>query len=134
MPYMVNDFGNAHSRTHAYGWKAEEAVEKARNQVATLFKADPREIIFTSGATESNNNAIKGVAKFQKHAGKDHIITLQTVRPLFLLYFQVFFQEHECVLDSCRQLESEGFKITYLPVDKGGIVDLKVCFITFSIL
>lgn len=85
LPYMVNDYGNPHSRTHAYGWTAETAVEKARAQIANLIKADPREIIFTSGATESNNIAIKGVAKFQKHAGKDHVITLQTVsEPRFL--------------------------------------------------
>ncbi|CAJ0594094.1 unnamed protein product [Cylicocyclus nassatus] len=111
LPYMINDYGNPHSRTHAYGWKAEEAVEKARAQVASLVKADPREIIFTSGATESNNTAVKGVAKFQRHTGKNHVITLQT--------------EHKCVLDSCRQLETEGFKVTYLPVDHGGRVDLK---------
>ncbi|KHJ98905.1 aminotransferase, class V [Oesophagostomum dentatum] len=111
LPYMVNDYGNPHSRTHAYGWKAEEAVEQARAQVAALINADPREVIFTSGATESNNIAVKGVAKFQAHTGKNHVITLQT--------------EHKCVLDSCRQLESEGFKVTYLPVDHGGRVDLK---------
>lgn len=111
LPYMMNDFGNPHSRTHAYGWKAEEAVEKARKQIADLIKADPREIVFTSGATEANNLAIKGVAKFQRHTGKDHVITVQT--------------EHKCVLDSCRQLETEGFKVTYLPVDKGGLIDLK---------
>ncbi|KAL6731381.1 hypothetical protein Aduo_002253 [Ancylostoma duodenale] len=111
LPYMVNDYGNPHSRTHAYGWAAEAAVEKARAQVAALIKADPREIVFTSGATEANNIAIKGVAKFQRHTGKDHVITLQT--------------EHKCVLDSCRQLETEGFKVTYLPVDHGGRVDLK---------
>uniref|UniRef100_A0A7I4XXR9 cysteine desulfurase n=1 Tax=Haemonchus contortus TaxID=6289 RepID=A0A7I4XXR9_HAECO len=111
IPYMLNEYGNPHSRTHAYGWKAEEAVEKARTHIATLIKADPREVIFTSGATESNNIAIKGVSKFQRHTGKNHIITLQT--------------EHKCVLDSCRSLETEGFKVTYLPVDHGGRVDLK---------
>ncbi|WKX88989.1 hypothetical protein Q1695_008551 [Nippostrongylus brasiliensis] len=111
IPYMIEDYGNPHSRTHAYGWKAESAVEKAREQVAALIKADPREIVFTSGATESNNIAIKGVAKFQKHTGKNHVITLQT--------------EHKCVLDSCRSLETEGFKVTYLSVDQGGRVDLK---------
>ncbi|PIO57230.1 aminotransferase, class V [Teladorsagia circumcincta] len=111
LPYMLNEYGNPHSRTHAYGWKAEEAVEKARAHVATLIKADPREVIFTSGATESNNIAVKGVAKFQRHTGKNHVITLQT--------------EHKCVLDSCRSLETEGFKVTYLPVDQGGRVDLK---------
>ncbi|CCD61301.1 cysteine desulfurase [Caenorhabditis elegans] len=111
LPYMINDFGNPHSRTHSYGWKAEEGVEQAREHVANLIKADPRDIIFTSGATESNNLAIKGVAKFRKQSGKNHIITLQT--------------EHKCVLDSCRYLENEGFKVTYLPVDKGGMVDME---------
>ncbi|CAB3408188.1 unnamed protein product [Caenorhabditis bovis] len=112
LPYMLNDFGNPHSRTHAYGWKAEEAVEEARSHVAKLIKADPRDIVFTSGATESNNLAIKGVAKFRKQSGKNHIITLQT--------------EHKCVLDSCRYLENEGFKVTYLPVNQGGMVDLEM--------
>lgn len=112
LPYMMNDFGNPHSRTHAYGWKAEEAVEEARAHIASLIRADPREIVFTSGATESNNLAIKGVAKFKKQSGKNHLITLQT--------------EHKCVLDSCRYLENEGFKVTYLPVDQGGIVDLEL--------
>ncbi|UMM14037.1 hypothetical protein L5515_002022 [Caenorhabditis briggsae] len=111
LPYMINDFGNPHSRTHSYGWKAEEGVEQARKYVADLIKADPRDIVFTSGATESNNLAIKGVAKFRKQSGKNHIITLQT--------------EHKCVLDSCRYLENEGFKVTYLPVDKGGMVDME---------
>ncbi|VDK47384.1 unnamed protein product [Anisakis simplex] len=110
LPYMINSFGNPHSRTHEYGWDAEEAVEHARQQVATLVGADPREIIFTSGATESNNIAVKGVAHFNKQAGKDHIITVQT--------------EHKCVLDSCRYLENEGFKVTYLPVQKNGIIDI----------
>ncbi|CAD6184142.1 unnamed protein product [Caenorhabditis auriculariae] len=112
LPYMMNEFGNPHSRTHAYGWKAEEAVETARKHVSSLINADHREVIFTSGATESNNMAIKGVAKFQKHSGKNHIITLQT--------------EHKCVLDSCRYLENESFKVTYLPVNKDGIVDLEL--------
>lgn len=79
LPYQLNDFGNPHSRTHAYGWEAETAVENARQEVADLISADSREIIFTSGATESNNIAIKGVAHFYKNAGKDHIITAQTV-------------------------------------------------------
>jgi cysteine desulfurase len=79
LPYMINDFGNPHSRTHAYGWESEKAVEKAREQVAALIGADPREIIFTSGATESNNVAIKGVAHFYKASGKNHVITTQTV-------------------------------------------------------
>ncbi|XP_042318573.1 cysteine desulfurase, mitochondrial [Sceloporus undulatus] len=110
LPYLVHFYGNPHSRTHAYGWESESAMEKARKQVASLIGADPREIIFTSGATESNNIAIKGVARFYK-SRKKHIITAQT--------------EHKCVLDSCRALEAEGFRVTYLPVKKNGIIDLK---------
>ncbi|XP_066442591.1 cysteine desulfurase isoform X1 [Eleutherodactylus coqui] len=111
LPYLVNYYGNPHSRTHAYGWESEKAMEKAREQVASLIGADPREIIFTSGATESNNVAIKGVARFYK-SRKKHIITTQT--------------EHKCVLDSCRSLEAEGFQVSYLPVQKNGLLDLKV--------
>lgn len=111
LPYMTEEYGNPHSRTHQYGWTSEEAVEKARKQVADLIGASPKEIFFTSGATESNNIAIKGVGNFNK-AKKNHIITLQT--------------EHKCVLDSCRYLEMEGFEVTYLPVLKNGLVDLKV--------
>ncbi|KAK0425157.1 hypothetical protein QR680_009064 [Steinernema hermaphroditum] len=111
LPYMINDFGNPHSRTHSYGWESEKALENARAEVASLIGADPREIVFTSGATESNNLALKGVAHFQKAAGKNHVITAQT--------------EHKCVLDSCRYLENEGFKVTYLPVQSNGIVDLE---------
>eukprot|EP00118_Oscarella_pearsei_P003461 m.14383 g.14383 ORF g.14383 m.14383 type:complete len:450 (+) comp25719_c0_seq1:92-1441(+) len=110
MPFSVSYYGNPHSRTHAYGWESEEAVEKARKQVADLIGADPREIIFTSGATESNNLATKGVAHFYS-AKKRHLITAQT--------------EHKCVLDSCRHLESEGFDVTYLPVKQNGIIDVK---------
>ncbi|XP_060628392.1 cysteine desulfurase [Anolis sagrei] len=110
LPYLVHFYGNPHSRTHAYGWESESAMEKARNQIASLIGADPREIIFTSGATESNNIAVKGIARFYK-SRKKHIITTQT--------------EHKCVLDSCRALEAEGFKVTYLPVKKNGIIDLK---------
>lgn len=109
LPYFMEEFGNPHSRNHAYGWKAEEAVELARKQVAKLVNADPKAVIFTSGATESNNLAIKGVAHFYKDQ-KDHIITCAT--------------EHKCVLDSCRHLEQEGFKVTYLPVNAKGIIDL----------
>jgi cysteine desulfurase len=109
IPYFTEEFGNPHSRSHAYGWRAEEAVETARAQIAAIIHADPREVIFTSGATESNNLALKGVANFYK-AQKDHIITCVT--------------EHKCVLDSCRHLEQDGFKITYLPVEKNGIIDL----------
>ncbi|XP_054866731.1 cysteine desulfurase, mitochondrial [Amphiprion ocellaris] len=111
LPYQVNYYGNPHSRTHAYGWESESAMETARKQVADLIGADPREIIFTSGATESNNMAIKGVARFYQ-AKKRHVITTQT--------------EHKCVLDSCRILESEGFSVTYLPVRTDGLLDLEL--------
>ncbi|KTG36071.1 hypothetical protein cypCar_00002972 [Cyprinus carpio] len=110
LPYQVNYYGNPHSRTHAYGWESESAMEKARKQVADLIGADPREIVFTSGATESNNMSIKGVARFYK-AKKKHIVTTQT--------------EHKCVLDSCRIMEAEGFDVTYLPVKNNGLIDLK---------
>lgn len=109
LPYQVNYYGNPHSRTHAYGWESETAMETARKQVADLIGADPREIIFTSGATESNNMSIKGVARFYQ-SKKRHVITTQT--------------EHKCVLDSCRVLEAEGFDVTYLPVKQNGLVDL----------
>jgi cysteine desulfurase len=92
-----------------YGWESDEAVEHARGQVASLIGASPKEIIFTSGATESNNIAIKGVGRFYK-ARKNHVITTQT--------------EHKCVLDSCRALEQEGFDVTYLPVQKNGLIDV----------
>ena len=101
------NFGNPASRSHAFGWKAEEAVENARNQVATLINADPREIVWTSGATESDNLAIKGAAHFYSKKGK-HIITSMI--------------EHKAVLDTCRQLEREGFEITYLEPDSDGII------------
>ncbi|MFZ5779234.1 MAG: IscS subfamily cysteine desulfurase [Pseudomonadota bacterium] len=109
MPYFTHKFGNPHSRSHAYGWEAEEAVEKARGQVAKLIGADDKEVIFTSGATESNNLAIRGVAEFYKDR-KNHIVTTVT--------------EHKCVLDTCRHLEQQGFEVTYLPVQKNGLVDL----------
>lgn len=111
LPFQVNYYGNPHSRTHAYGWESETAMETARKQVADLIGADPREIIFTSGATESNNMAVKGVARFYGQK-KRHVITTQT--------------EHKCVLDSCRILESEGFSVTYLPVQNNGLVDLEL--------
>ncbi|HEU5046341.1 MAG TPA: IscS subfamily cysteine desulfurase [Rickettsiales bacterium] len=111
MPYFTEKFGNPHSRSHAFGWEAEEAVDIARRHVASLINTSEKEIIFTSGATESNNIAIKGVARFNKDQ-KNHIITVVT--------------EHKCVLDSCRQLEQEGFEVTYLPVQKNGIIDLNV--------
>eukprot|EP00124_Ichthyophonus_hoferi_P000193 Ihof_evm30s6 gene=Ihof_evmTU30s6 len=110
LPYMTQFFGNPHSRTHQYGWEATDAVEYAREKVADLIGADPKEIIFTSGATESNNISIKGVANFYK-AKKRHVITSQT--------------EHKCVLDSCRYLEGEGFEVTYMPVQKNGLIDLE---------
>lgn len=111
LPYFTEKFGNPHSRSHAYGWEAEEAGEVARNQVASLIGADAKEIIFTSGATESNNIAIKGVAHFYKDK-KNHIITVVT--------------EHKCVLDSARHLEMEGFNVTYLPVGNDGLIDLEL--------
>lgn len=110
MPYQTNFYGNPHSRTHNYGWETETAVEEARAQVANIIGADPKEIIFTSGATESNNIAVKGVGRFYA-SKKKHIITTQT--------------EHKCVLDSCRALEGEGFTVTYLPVKTNGILDLE---------
>nr|CAH04407.1 tRNA splicing protein SPL1 [Euplotes vannus] len=109
MPYMTNQFGNPHSRSHSFGWETEKAVEKARRQLADLIGAEKREIIFTSGATESNNNIIKGVANFYK-SRKNHIITSQI--------------EHKCVLDSCRFLERQGFEVDYLPVNENGLIDL----------
>ena len=103
---MEGNFGNAASRSHLYGWKAEEAIENARRQVADLIHADPREIVWTSGATESDNLALKGVAHFYQKRGK-HIITSKI--------------EHKAVLDSCRQLEREGFEVTYLDPDSNGL-------------
>ena len=113
MQFMTMDgiFGNPASRSHRYGWQAEEAVDIARNQVAELLNADPREIVFTSGATESDNLAIKGVAHFYQKKGK-HIITSKT--------------EHKAVLDPCRQLEREGFEVTYLEPGANGIIPLDV--------
>jgi len=111
MPYYSELYGNPHSRTHKYGWETQDAVEHARQQVAEIISADPKEIIFTSGATESNNAAIKGVSRFYKET-KKHILTTSI--------------EHKCVLDSCRVLEAnEGFEVTYLPVQTNGIIDLK---------
>ncbi|EFW99329.1 tRNA splicing protein [Grosmannia clavigera kw1407] len=111
LPYYVGSYGNPHSRTHAYGWESEKAVEEAREHVAALIGADAKEIVFTSGATESNNMSIKGVARFFGRAGKKrHVITTQT--------------EHKCVLDSCRHLQDEGFDVTYLPVGHNGLIDM----------
>ena len=109
IPWLREHFGNPASRTHAYGWEAEEAVEKARQQVADLIGADPREIVWTSGATESNNLALKGAAHFYKSRGK-HIITVKT--------------EHKAVLDTVRELERQGFEATYLDVKEDGLLDM----------
>ncbi|AOW78040.1 cysteine desulfurase [Colwellia sp. PAMC 20917] len=111
MQYMTTDgfYGNPASRSHKFGWQAEEAVDIARNQVAELLNADPREIVFTSGATESNNLAIKGAANFYRKKGK-HVITCKT--------------EHKAVLDTCRELERQGFEVTYLDPESNGLIDL----------
>jgi len=109
IPYLSEHFGNPASRSHSYGWEAERAVETAREQVAALINADPREIVWTSGATESNNLAIKGAAQFLSGRGK-HLITAKT--------------EHKAVLDTMRALEREGFEVTYLDVGENGLVDL----------
>ena len=110
LPFLTHDFGNAASRSHPYGWTAEKAVEKARQQVADAIHADPREIVWTSGATEATNLALKGAAHFYSGKGK-HLITLRT--------------EHKATLDTCRQLEREGFEVTYLEVQEDGLVDLQ---------
>jgi cysteine desulfurase len=104
------EFGNAASRSHSFGWKADEAVSRARIDVAALINADPKEIVWTSGATESNNLAIKGIAHFYHKKGK-HLITCKT--------------EHKAVLDTCRQLEREGFEVTYLDPEPSGLLDLE---------
>lgn len=109
IPWLREHFGNPASRSHAWGWEAEEAVEKAREHVAALIGADPREIIWTSGATESNNLALKGAAQFYKTRGK-HVITVKT--------------EHKAVLDTTRELERQGFDVTYLDVQEDGLLDL----------
>ena len=109
LPYFSDTFGNAASRNHEFGWVAEQAVEQAREQIAKLIGATSKEIIFTSGATESDNLAIKGVAEMYREKG-DHIITQAT--------------EHKAVLDTCKRLEKHGFRVTYLPVQKDGRIDL----------
>ena len=111
IPWMREQFGNPASRSHAWGWAAEEAVEKARGQVAALINADPREIVWTSGATESDNLALKGAAQFYQGKGK-HLITVKT--------------EHKAILDTMRALEREGFEVTYLDVLENGLLDLDV--------
>src|SRR5512147_339263 len=109
LPFFTEHFGNAASRNHAFGWEAEEAVETARKQIADLIGANAKEIIFTSGATESNNLAIKGAAEMYAEKG-NHIITAAT--------------EHKAVLDTCKRLEKNGFKITVLMVGSDGLIDL----------
>ena len=110
IPYLTEKFGNPASRSHPFGWVAEEAVENARAEVAKLINADPKEIIWTSGATESDNLALKGAAQFYKSRGK-HIITVKT--------------EHKAVLDTCRELERQGFEVTYLAPDENGLISLE---------
>jgi cysteine desulfurase len=110
IPFLTESFGNPASRSHAFGWKAEEAVEEARGHVAALIGADPKEIVWTSGATEGNNLAIKGAAHFYKTKGK-HLVTQKT--------------EHKATLDTMRELERQGFECTYLDVEENGLVDLK---------
>ncbi len=109
MPYFTSKYGNPSSRSHSFGWEAEEGVEEARAQVAKLINADPKSVIFTSGATESNNIALKGVMRFYKDK-RNHLVTVST--------------EHKCVLDSARHLQQEGFEVTYLPVRQNGLIDL----------
>src|SRR5881296_3516939 len=110
LPYFMEKFGNAASRNHSFGWAGEEGVETARERIAKLIGATTKEVIFTSGATESDNLAIKGVAEMYKEKG-NHIITAVT--------------EHKATLDSCKRLEKEGFRVTYLPVQKDGRIDLE---------
>ena len=109
IPYLTELFGNPASRSHSYGWTAEEAVENARANVAQLVNCDPKEIVWTSGATESNNLAIKGVAQMYAERG-NHIITAAT--------------EHKATLDTCKHLEKEGYRVTYLAVQANGLIDL----------
>lgn len=111
IPFLVEHFGNPASRSHSFGWTAEAAVEEAREEVALLVNADPKEIVWTSGATESNNLALKGAANFYSGKGK-HLITVKT--------------EHKAVLDTCRELERQGFEVTYLDVQDNGLLDLEV--------
>src|SRR5919206_2032739 len=108
-PYFTEIFGNAASRNHSFGWQAEDAVEKARKQIADLIGATAKEIVFTSGATESNNLALKGVAEMYAEKG-NHIITAAT--------------EHKAILDTCKRLEKHGTRVTYLPVQANGLIDL----------
>src|ERR1700745_1569190 len=109
LPFFTDKFGNAASRNHKFGWEAEEAVEIARKEIAALIGADPREIVITSGATESDNLAVKGVAWMYREKG-DHIITAVT--------------EHKAILDTCKHLEKDGFRVTFLPVAHKGFVNV----------
>src|SRR5271157_1684216 len=109
LPFFTEKFSNAASRNHAFGWEAEQAVDRARASIARLINARPNEIIFTSGATESDNLAIKGVAEMYREKG-DHLITCTI--------------EHKAVLDTCKRLEKSGYRVTYLPVQKDGLIDL----------
>jgi cysteine desulfurase len=111
MPWLTEKFGNPHSVTHAFGREAAAAVEEARGEVAALIGAEPREIVFTSGATESNNLAVKGAARFHRPFGRDRVVTVVT--------------EHKCVIESARALEGEGFRVTMLPVDAQGLIDIE---------
>src|SRR5450432_3596319 len=111
IPFFTLNFGNAASRNHSFGWTAEQAVEHARKQVADLIGANSKEIIFTSGATESNNLAIKGVAEMYAERG-NHIITAAT--------------EHKAILDTCKHLEKSGIRVTYLPLQADGLIDLEM--------
>src|SRR5438270_12503696 len=110
LPYFTEYFGNAASRNHSFGWEAEQATEKSRKQIADLIGATAKEIVFTSGATESNNLALKGIAEMYAERG-NHIITQVT--------------EHKAVLDTCKHLEKEGVRVTYLPVQTNGLIDLE---------
>src|SRR5450631_2150270 len=110
MPYFTSKFGNAASRNHSFGWEAEQAVETAREQIAKLIGATAKEIIFTSGATESNNLAIKGIAEMYRERG-NHIVTQAT--------------EHKAVLDTCKKLEKQGFVVTYLQPKADGLIDIQ---------
>ena len=110
IPFLTEQFGNPASRSHPFGWTTEKAVEEARSQIAQLVNADPKEIVWTSGATESNNLAIKGAAHFYQGKGK-HLVTVKT--------------EHKAVLDTCRELERQGFEVTYLSVEPNGLLDLE---------